>query len=66
MSKITINTSFPNDGLGDTLRDAFNSANDNFTELYNNKVDKVTGQGLSDNNLTDELLTIINLSLIHI
>lgn len=31
---IAIGTS-PNDGTGDTLRDAYDKCNDNFTELYN-------------------------------
>jgi hypothetical protein len=36
MSKITINIgATPNDGTGDPLRTAFNSVNQNFTELYN-------------------------------
>lgn len=59
MSQKVINTSMPNDGLGDALRDAFNDTNDNFTELYATKVDKVVGKDLSDNNLTDELLVQI-------
>jgi len=59
MAQKFINTSTPNDGLGDALRDAFNDTNANFTELYSIKVDKVPGQGLSDNNLTDELVAKI-------
>lgn len=38
MSKLTINVSTPNDGLGDPLRDAMVSVNHNFTELYNQSV----------------------------
>lgn len=35
MAKQTIGIgSAPNDGTGDTIRDAFDKANDNFTELY--------------------------------
>ena len=35
MAKQTINVgTTANDGTGDTLRDAFDKANDNFTELY--------------------------------
>jgi hypothetical protein len=60
MSQQNINTSFPNDGLGDALRDAFNKTEANFTELFSNKVDKVPGKDLSDNNLTDDLLQKIN------
>lgn len=52
MGKQTINVSSPNDGLGDSLRASQVKANSNFTELYNNKVDKVGGKGLSDNNFT--------------
>lgn len=48
-----INTSFPNDGLGDKVRTAFIKVNDNFTELSNGKVDKVIGKGLSTNDYTD-------------
>lgn len=53
MAQQNINTSLPNDGLGDALRDAFNKTEANFTELYNMKVDKVTGKGLSTNDYTD-------------
>lgn len=36
MAKQTINIgTSPNDGTGDTLRDAYDKCNDNFTELYN-------------------------------
>lgn len=35
MSQQYINVgSFPNDGTGDSIRDSFTKANDNFTELY--------------------------------
>lgn len=53
MAQQIINVSQPNDGLGDSLRQSFIETNDNFTELYNNKVDKELGKGLSDNNFTD-------------
>jgi hypothetical protein len=42
-----INTSFPNDGLWDKVRNAFIKVNNNFTELNTNKVNKITGKGLS-------------------
>jgi len=60
MAQQILNVSTPNSGLGDALRDASIKSNDNFTELYDGKVDKVTGKDLSDNNLTDELVTKIN------
>ena len=49
MAQQIINTSMPNDGLGDPLRTAFIETNANFTELYANKVDKIVGKGLSSN-----------------
>ena len=52
MSQQHINYSNPNDGLGDTLRTSQVKAESNFNELYANKVDKVTGKGLSDANFT--------------
>ena len=52
MSQQHINVSTPNDGLGNTLRNAFVKTEANFTELYTNKVDKVTGKDLSDTNFT--------------
>lgn len=59
-----INTSFPDDGLGDKVRNAFIKVNDNFTELNLNKVDKVTGKGLSDENYSTSekglVATIVN------
>jgi hypothetical protein len=60
MAQQILNVSTPNSGLGDALRDASIKSNDNFTELYNGKVDKVTGKDLSDNNLTNALVTKIN------
>lgn len=53
MSQQIINISTPDDGLGDVLRNGFDKTNQNFTELYNGKVDKIAGQGLSENNFTD-------------
>jgi len=53
MAQQHINYSTPNDGLGDTLRTSQVKAESNFNELYGNKVDKVTGKGLSDNNFSD-------------
>ena len=43
----------PMDGTGDNLRDSQIKANSNFTELYTNKVDKVSGKDLSSNDYTD-------------
>ncbi len=57
MAQILIDISTPNDGLGDPLRTAFDSTNLNFTELFNNKVDKVAGKDLSDNNYADADVT---------
>ena len=48
-----INISNPDDGLGDQLRTGFDKSNKNFTELYDKKVDKLAGFGLSENNFTD-------------
>lgn len=53
MSQQIINISTPDDGLGDVLRNGFDKTNQNFTELYNGKVDKITGKGLSENDFTD-------------
>lgn len=53
MSQQIIDISTPDDGLGDVLRNGFDKANQNFTELYNGKVDKITGKGLSENNFTN-------------
>jgi len=47
------NISNPNDGLGDPLRTAFDNQNEMNTELYAIKVDKVTGQRLTENNFSD-------------
>ena len=52
MAQQHINYSTPNDGLGDTLRTSQVKSESNFNELYANKVDKVTGKGLSDTNFT--------------
>src|SRR3569623_1143639 len=52
MAQKHINTSTPNDNLGDTLRDANYKCEDNFTELYATKVDKISGKGLSTNDKT--------------
>jgi hypothetical protein len=63
MAQIIHNISTPNDGDGDKLRVAFDHQNQMNTELYTNKVDKLDGYGLSENNLTDELVaTIENLT----
>lgn len=53
MAQIIHNTSMPDDGLGDELRTAFGNQNSMNTELYETKVDKVEGFGLSENNFTD-------------
>lgn len=60
MAQQILNVSTPNSGLGDALRDASIKSNENFTELYDGKVDKVVGKDLSDNNLTNALVTKIN------
>jgi len=52
MAQKKINYSFANDGLGDPLRQAFVKSDDNFDELYANKVDKVTGKSLTDVNFS--------------
>lgn len=52
MAQQHINYSFPNDGLGDALRIFAIKQESNNTELYSNKVDKITGKGLSDTNFT--------------
>jgi len=46
-----------NDGTGDALRVAFQEQQAMNTELYTNKVDKVIGKELSDNNYTDDEVT---------
>lgn len=53
MAQIIHDVSFPNDGNGDELREAFVNQNTMNTELYTDKVDKVTGKGLSTNDYTD-------------
>jgi len=53
MAQIIHDISNPNDGLGDPLRTAFDNQNDMNTELYTTKVDKVTGQRLTENNFSD-------------
>jgi hypothetical protein len=53
MSQQIIDIASPDNGLGDKLRNGFNKTNQNFTELYNGKVDKITGKGLSKNDFTD-------------
>ena len=55
MAQENLNTSFPNDGLGDKLRNAFIKVQNMFTDLYANVVFKVTGKDLSANDFTDEL-----------
>lgn len=52
MAQQHINYGTPNDGTGDTLRASQVKAESNFNELYANKVDKITGKGLSDTNFT--------------
>jgi hypothetical protein len=60
MAQILINTSTPNDGLGDPLRSAVTSINTMFTELYLQTVFKEAGKGLSSNDFTTLLLTKLN------
>lgn len=52
MAQQNINTDIPNSGNGDNLRDAFVKTQANFTELYTNKVDKISGKVLSTNDYT--------------
>ena len=52
MSRIPIDISTPNDGLGDPLRVAFNAVNTMFIELYDKSVFKEAGKGLSTNDYT--------------
>ena len=63
MAQQHINYSFPNDDLGDPLRQAFVKTESNFNELYANKVDKVIGKVLSDTNYTqaekDQLAALV-------
>lgn len=51
------NISLPNDGLGDPLRAAFDAQNEMNAELYEIKVDKIPGKGLSSNDFTNDLKT---------
>ena len=60
MAQILINTSTPNDGLGDPLRSAVTSINTMFTELYAQTVFKEAGKGLSSNDFTSLLLQKLN------
>ena len=52
MSRINIDISTPNDGLGDPLRVAFDAVNTMFIELYDKSVFKEAGKGLSTNDYT--------------
>jgi hypothetical protein len=52
MAQENFNVSQPNDGLGDKLRAAFIKVQSNFTDLFNEKVDKEVGKGLSANDYT--------------
>jgi len=49
-----INVSTPNDNLGDTLRDSMVISNNNFAELNDKKVEKVSGKDLSSNDYTTD------------
>lgn len=53
MAQIIHNISQPNDGLGDKLRIAFDNQNQMNSELYSEKVDKITGRGLTEANFTN-------------
>lgn len=57
MAQIIHNISTPNDHLGDELRTAMGNQNSMNTELYTNKVDKVTGKDLSSNDFTNTYVT---------
>ena len=60
MAKQTINVgSSANDGTGDKNRVAFQKTNANFTELYDTKVESVTGSAVDN---TDPLNPVINSS----
>jgi CRISPR/Cas system CMR subunit Cmr4 (Cas7 group RAMP superfamily) len=60
MSRVVINTSSPNDGLGATLRAAITLINAMTLELYSQKVDKEAGKGLSSNDFTTLLQAKLN------
>jgi len=60
MSIITINVDLPNTGQGDPLRNAFIAVNTMFAELYDQKVNKISGRGLSENNFSTILQTKLN------
>lgn len=57
MGYTPINYSTPNDGLGDPLRDAMIKIDNMLEELYNTKVTRVLGKGLSTNDFTSALKT---------
>lgn len=54
MAQIIHNISTPNDGLGDPLRTAFDHQNEMNAELYDTKVDKIAGKGLSQEDFTTD------------
>ena len=62
MAKQTINNKFS----GETGLSSRNKINSNFTELYDGKVDKVTGKGLSDNNYTDTYTGTVRVTAVDI
>ena len=60
MSRIPINTSTPNSGLGSTLRQAITDINTMMTELYTTVVFQEAGKALSSNDFTGTLQTKLN------
>jgi hypothetical protein len=60
MSRIPINTSTPNSGLGSTLRQAITDINTMMTELYTTVVFQEAGKALSSNDFTGPLQTKLN------
>jgi len=53
MAQILHDIDIADSGLGDQLRTAFDNQNTMNTELFETKVDKVAGKGLSENDYTD-------------
>lgn len=59
MAKQTVNLGVIPDGVGgDDVRTAFTKVNNNFTEVYDNKVDKESGKSLVSNTEITKLVTV--------